>query len=153
IYHGLESSIPLNEGRYVELLESIVAHCGELIEWEEVTGKKRPRLSLRPIHESHLAATPEPVVIERYVPRRRGRKSVDRTTGSHLSTTAARVERTRTRSRANTSSDDEQSAEDMDASLTANSAYHASIRLPRSIANCLRTKLRVPSPDRLHYIM
>jgi predicted amino acid-binding ACT domain protein len=48
-YAAWQSQFPLGEERYVRLFESIVAHCGHLIVWDEESYTPRPQLFIRPL--------------------------------------------------------------------------------------------------------
>jgi predicted amino acid-binding ACT domain protein len=48
-YAAWQSHFPLGEERYVRLFESIVAHCGHLIVWDEESYPPRPQLFIRPL--------------------------------------------------------------------------------------------------------
>ena len=48
-YNSYQANFPITEERYVRLFESIIAHCGHLIVWDELAHARRPHLFMRPL--------------------------------------------------------------------------------------------------------
>lgn len=55
LYRGYESLFPVHDLRFVRLFESIVAHCGDVIVWKEISGEYFPDINIRPYSDRPLS--------------------------------------------------------------------------------------------------
>ena len=58
LYSPYESLFPLHDNRYVNIFESIIAHCAEVIVWKDVLGKHLPYLQMSPLSNPKLHGRP-----------------------------------------------------------------------------------------------
>ncbi len=63
-YSEWQALFPFRDGRYVRLFESIIAHCGHLLIWEESARSYMPRLLIRPLNVQNVRPR-HPVIVER----------------------------------------------------------------------------------------
>jgi hypothetical protein len=56
LYRGYGSVFPVRDFRFVQLFESIVAHCADIVVWKEVSGERLPDIEIRPYSHPRLSS-------------------------------------------------------------------------------------------------
>ena len=65
LYSRFDNLFPLHDFRYVLLFESIMAHCGDLIVWEDFLGRDLPRLTIKPLSNPKINKKQQTAVVEK----------------------------------------------------------------------------------------